>query len=152
MQGCLSLKSSGKVNYNKSVGVQVMVLGRKIAIKLPKNDVDTHFLLGLRYSRWDSKQFCWIVPNYPGNLDLIRDYFKGRINELVINEKTKNITGNVTERIINKDDLLIVKTSTGRLKLFFGYNKELSNVIKKFHTAIGTGNINVGVFPLPINS
>jgi integrase/recombinase XerD len=45
-------------------GVSVQVIGRSIVIKLPKNALDTHFIVSLRYSRWDAKQFCWIVPNY----------------------------------------------------------------------------------------
>ncbi len=118
-------------NFN-SKGVTIAVFGRKITIKLPKNEVDTRFILGLRYSRWDRKQFCWIVPNYPGNLDLISDYFKERItenliyDELLINNKGEN------QRTIGNNDLLIIKTSTGRLKLLFAYNLELTKVIKLF--------------------
>ena len=77
--------------YHRPIGVSVMVLGRKISIKLPKNESDTKFILGLRYSRWDSKQYCWIVPNYPGNLDLIKDYFKERISNLLFIVKLKRI-------------------------------------------------------------
>ncbi|MBL7138090.1 MAG: tyrosine-type recombinase/integrase [Bacteroidales bacterium] len=64
--------------------VQVEVLARTIIIKLPKNQLDIHFIRSIRYSRWDGKQFCWIVPNYPGNLDLITEYFKERISDLII--------------------------------------------------------------------
>ena len=76
-------------NWNK--GVSVTVLGRKIVLKLPKNEADTRFIAGLKYSRWDGKQFYWTVPNYPGNLDLIKDYFKERITELIITEVKKTL-------------------------------------------------------------
>ena len=50
------------INYqNKDVSVQV--IGRMIIVKLPKNTLDIHFITSIRYSRWDWKQFCWIVPN-----------------------------------------------------------------------------------------
>jgi len=127
----ISLKSENTVNYNKPAGVCVMVFGRKIAIKLPKNELDTHFILGLRYSRWDGKQYCWTVPNYPGNLDLIKDYFKDRISELIIDEQIEADTKDSTPRKIDKNELLVIKTTTGRLKVIFGFNKELTNAIKK---------------------
>ena len=43
--------------------VSVEVLGRTIILRLPKNQTDIHFIRAIRYSRWDGKQFCWIVPN-----------------------------------------------------------------------------------------
>jgi integrase/recombinase XerD len=117
--------------YHRQVGIAVMVLGRNISIKLPKNESDTKFILGLRYSRWDGKQFCWIVPNYPGNLDLIKDYFKERITELIIHDEIETTIKSDTQRTIGKNDLLAIKTTSGRLKVIFAYNKELINTCKK---------------------
>jgi site-specific recombinase XerD len=124
-------KSFVKPKWQKPAGVSITVLGRKIVIKLPKNEVDTRFIVGLRYSRWDGKQYCWIVPNYPGNLDLIKEYFKERITELIVYDEIETTTKDNNQRIIGKDDLLVIKTTTGRLKLLFGFNKELTNAIKK---------------------
>lgn len=127
----VSLKSQLTPDYKKPAGVSIMVLGRKIAIKLPKNETDTRFILGLRYSRWDGKQYCWIVPNYPGNLDLIKDYFEERITELIVHDEIETTTKDNIQRKIGPNDLLIIKTTTGRLKVIFGFNKELINAIKK---------------------
>ena len=127
----VSPKSENTVNYKKPTGVRIMVFGRKIAIKLPKNEIDTHFLLGLKYSRWDGKQYCWTVPNYPGNLDLIKDYFKDRITELVVDEQIEAVAKDSDTRKIDKNDLLVIKTTAGRLKIIFGFNKELTNAIKR---------------------
>jgi len=113
---------------NKNVSVQV--IGRIIIIKLPKNAIDTHFITSLRYSRWDGKQFCWIVPNYPGNLELIHDYFNERISELIVHENFEVKTSIDSQRKIKTNQLLIIKTIAGRLKLIFGFNKELSYHIK----------------------
>jgi len=114
---------------NKNVSVQV--IGRSIILKLPKNELDTHFIQSLRYSRWDGKQFCWIVPNYPGNLDLINDYFNDRIYELIVHEDFEVKTSPDSQRKIRTNEMLIIKTTTGRLKLIFAFNKELSYLIKK---------------------
>ncbi|MFA5819029.1 MAG: site-specific integrase, partial [Bacteroidales bacterium] len=127
----VSLKSYVTHDYKKPAGVSIMVLGRKIAIKLPKNETDTRFILGLRYSRWDGKQYCWIVPNYPGNLDLIKDYFEERITELIVHDEIETTTKDNIQRKIGPNDLLIIKTTTGRLKVIFGFNKELIGAIKK---------------------
>ncbi len=127
----ICLESQEKKIFLPQTGVTVMVFGRSIVIKLPKNNTDTRFIVSLRYSKWDGKQFCWTVPNYPGNLDLIKDYFKERITELIVQEEIKTTTKDNIQRKINKNDLLIIKTTTGRLKLIFDFNKELTNSLKK---------------------
>lgn len=110
-------------------GVSVTVFGRKIAIKLPKNEVDIKFILGLRFSRWDGKQFCWIVPNYPGNLDLIKDYFNDRITELIIYDELETSIEPNSQRTIGQNDLLIIKTRAGRLRVIYAFNKDLTSAI-----------------------
>ena len=114
---------------NKNVSVQV--IGRIIIIKLPKNALDTHFITSLRYSRWDRKQFSWIVPNYPGNLDLINDYFNERIYELIVHKDFEIKISSTSAIKIKKNEILILKTTNGRLRLIFVFNKELGYLIKK---------------------
>lgn len=120
-----------KKSHNlKHTGVFILVCGKNIAVKIPKNELDTQFILSLRYSRWDKKKWCWIVPNYSKNLDLLKKYFNDRITELVIQDQPE-IPINVGERrIVGKNDLLIIKSGGGRLKLIFGCNKELTKTIK----------------------
>jgi site-specific recombinase XerD len=110
--------------------ISITVTGRRIMIKLPKQDTDTRFLSSIKYSRWDKKQFCWIIPNYPGNLELLKDHFKERITEITVHEEMAVEAGQSTVRELKKNDLLIIKTKSGRLRLFFGFNKELTKVIK----------------------
>jgi len=121
---------SPKKKFAKHQGVSILVHGRSIAIRMPKNELDMHFILGLRYSRWDKKQYCWIVPNYPGNIDLLRDYFKDRITDIVIHQESETIITNDVRRKIDKDELLIIKTNAGRLKLFFGFNRDLTKIVR----------------------
>lgn len=117
-------------NYIKHTGVSIFVFEKNIAIKIPKNDLDTQFILSLRYSRWDAKKWCWIVPNYSRNLDLIKSYFKERITELVVHERIETCAAVNERRIIKRNDLLIIKSIGGRLKLIFGFNRELTKAIK----------------------
>lgn len=121
--------SEARPGTGKNVFVQV--IGRHICLKLPKNPLDTHFIASLKYSRWDGKQYCWIVPNYPGNLHLITDYFKDRINELVVHDEYEAKTGHDSRQTIKTNQLLIIKTQGRRLKLLFLYNKELVYLLKK---------------------
>lgn len=111
--------------------VNIEVAGRKIFIRLPKNDDDTRFILLLRYSKWDKKDRQWIVPNYPGNLDQIKDRFQLRINQLIIHE-TSSINVQGIEHQVSRNELLIIKTLTRRLKLIFGFDNEITNLLKSF--------------------
>ena len=111
--------------------VNIEVAERKIFVSLPKNDDDTRFILSLRYSRWDSKNRQWIVPDYRDNLDLIRERFGLRVNRLLVHETTSiNFKGG--EREIGRNELLIIRTLTGRLKLFFGFDHEIATLLKSF--------------------
>jgi site-specific recombinase XerD len=116
-------------------GVVVEVLGKSIILKLPKNTLDIHFIRSLRYSHWDNKQFCWVVPNYPGNLALINDFFKGRITEMLVHDNTEIKSKTTVQKPIHSNELLIIKTPKRQLKLLFAQNKELSSLLKKmpFH-------------------
>lgn len=111
-------------------GVSIFVSGRSIAIKLPKDEFDTRFILSLRFSRWDAKKYCWIVPNYSKNLETIKKYFNDRIIELVVNTDSATTLSLDKKRTVNKNELLIIKTNAGRLKLIFAYNIVLTKVIR----------------------
>ena len=104
----VSESDSQVLNIRKEISI--MLVGRKILIKLPKNEIDTRFIVGIRFSRWDGKNFCWIVPNYPGNLDLIKDYFNERISDILLHEEIDVKTSTGINRKIGKTDLLIIKT------------------------------------------
>lgn len=115
----------------KKQGVRVEVLGQKVLVRMQKDQTDIAFIRGLRYSRWDGKQFCWVVPNYPGNLEVIKEYFGKRIGELILHEGIPVGERNGSGRTIQRNELLIIRTNRGRLKLIFAYNGVLSNYIKK---------------------
>ena len=118
-------------NHSDRNKIKVEVVGRHIILKMPKNEADIKFIHTLKYSKWDGRMFCWQIPNYPGNLDLIKDHFNKRIDELILHE-THAIELNAESRNIGQKDLIIVKTRSGRLKLIFGFDNAMRNLIKKF--------------------
>lgn len=111
--------------------VQVEVIGRKIILRMPKNDLDVKFVLGLRYSCWDKTGRFWVIPDYPGNLELVLEYFRDRISQLIRHETAEVAVGSAATRKVSRNDVLAIKTRANRLKLVFGYNKSLTVAIKK---------------------
>jgi integrase/recombinase XerD len=109
--------------------IYVRVIHNKICVKMPKNDVDVKFIVGLRYSKWQKDEFYWIVPHYKDNLALIKNYFGERLFDL------KTIEGGagqqeVAKREILKNEVHVIKTARGRLQVICGYVPELRNVLK----------------------
>ncbi len=117
----------------KKMGIEV--IGRRIIVRLPKNEGDTKFLSGIRYSRWEAKDFFWNVPNYPGNLEMLQNYFGNRIAVLKIHEPIA-LNAASARKSIQKDEVLVIKTQRKRLKLIFGLIPELMKLLKKmpFHS------------------
>lgn len=110
--------------------VMVEVISRKILLKLPKNEADTNFIRTLRYSRWQKNDYLWEVPDYPGNLDLIRDYFGNRIS-VKIHDQIELKQGNQNARSIQRDEVLMIKTRQGRVKIIAAFNKPMISAIKE---------------------
>ena len=103
----------------KSANVFIEIKEKQILIKLPKNAVDTQFMLSFRYSRWDKKNYAWVIPNYKNNMDLLNIYFDKRIKELKTEEPV------AVEKPIDKQKLIIdndrtktfILTSEGKQKI-----------------------------------
>lgn len=111
--------------------IYVEVIGRKILVKMPKNDIDVKFILTLRYSKWEKEQCFWSIPNYPGNLEMIVNYFGNRLHDLKVHDEIENPIPNSKEKVtFSKNEVLIFKTNTKRLKVIFGYIPELSKSLK----------------------
>ena len=107
------------------------VIGRKILVKMTKNDVDVKFILTIRYSKWEKEQYFWSIPNYPGNLEMIVNYFGNRLHNLKIHEEIESLIPNSKNKVtFSKNEVLIFKTNTKRLEVVFGYIPELSKVLK----------------------
>ncbi|MCE5175698.1 MAG: tyrosine-type recombinase/integrase [Bacteroidales bacterium] len=117
---------SDTINQNVSIEVS----GRRIFVKLPKHDIDTHFICSFRYSYWDNNAYVWIVPHYKNNLDLLKDYFGDRIKSLRYLEQFENLTSTTEKRILEKNSIILIKTNNGRIRVIFGFSPKLTKEIK----------------------
>ncbi len=111
--------------------IEIEVVGRKVFIRMPKNNTDIQFLRSFHFVKWDPVAFVWAVPNYGDNLQLIKDYFGDRIVALNIFSEFEVNTGNSCKRTIDKNTVLLIRTANGRLRIIFGYSKEITQVIKQ---------------------
>jgi integrase/recombinase XerD len=118
------------LNLPQVSSILVEVIGRKIILKLPKNEIDTKFILTLRFSKWDKIQRAWIIPNYADNLELIKAFFKDRISQVIVHQEVE-VKANENTFKIGAKDVLAIQTHKGRLRLIFGFNQKLIKTIKK---------------------
>lgn len=129
-----TIETNNNVSFSQHLDsneITIDVIGRKIILKMPKKDIDVHFVQSLKFSRWNNAQFRWIIPNYSANLELLKDYFKDRIGRITVHEKYDvEIKPGITHSV-QKNELLIIKMNNGRLKLIFGFNKELTKAIQQ---------------------
>jgi site-specific recombinase XerD len=112
--------------------IAIHVLGRKIIIRMPKNEADVLFIKNLKYSSWDKRNFCWILPNYPGNLELLKNYFGARVLSLVVTE-TLDYQIKGIKRTMASDEMLLIKTQSGNLRLIGLYKKEILEELRGIH-------------------
>lgn len=120
-----------KERHERQNSVKIDVVNRKIRIFLPKNDEDIQFIRSLRYSRWQKNDYCWEVPDYPGNLNLIKDYFGERIVALRLFDSMDVKAGATGQQAIKRHEVLFLKTKSGRVKVFAFFNKTLIHAIKQ---------------------
>ena len=112
--------------------IKMEVFERRIFLKIPKNETDIAFIRKIQFVHWDKNWFHWVIPNYPGNLTLLKTYFDGRIDSLIEHQSEVLEIKQLDEEIIKKrEDVLLIKTKNNRLKIVFGFNQKLLQTIKK---------------------
>ncbi|SMO66019.1 tyrosine-type recombinase/integrase [Solitalea koreensis] len=120
-----------KVQTHKGVsGISIEVIGRKIIIKMPKNEADIRFVSQLKYSRWNASGFYWQLPNYGGNLDVLKSYFGNRLLHVSVSEEISLQAGS-SQKVLNKNEAWVIKTVSGRIKIIAGYSEALTRIVKK---------------------
>ena len=115
-------------------GIHMEVYAKQILLKIPKNDTDIQFVRSFKYVRWDRDRYCWIIPNYHKNVDLLKNYFDKRIetmkiHEVVSNEVEKQSIIDTYE--VSGDELLIINYASRVFRLYFRYDRLLAQQIKK---------------------
>lgn len=111
--------------------VLVEVFEKRIIVRLPKNQKDVKFLMTFRYSKWDKDNKCWIIPHYKNNLEEINKYFGNRVKDVKVFASWQQ-EGFRDKIEVSKENLIVIKTRQGRLKIIFYYNQALSKKIKSW--------------------
>lgn len=110
--------------------IQIIISDKHINIKLPKNEADIQFILSFKYARWNTNSYSWTVPNYDKNWDKIKGYFENR--NVKISEQTSVFDKfDTMQPNFNKNQLLVINYANRKLKIYFVYQKELSQQIKQ---------------------
>ena len=115
---------------SKKESVSLVLGARFILLKMKKDSTDIQFVKSLKYSRWDSAGFCWVISNRPENISQIRSYFGDRIIEEGVEESVNLDPDNETTRNSEPGKLLVVKYHRGRVRLIFRYSVNLVKLIK----------------------
>ena len=115
-------------------------------MKIPRDEADIQFIRSFKYAKWHSNQFCWTVPNYSRNADILKSYFSRdaachvSTNEIIDVEtrhavgarravETRHATSLQPE--FTRNDFLVINTSNRTLRLYFSYNVEISKQVKQ---------------------
>jgi len=123
-----AVKSEIKLPEPVDKNVSMHITPKRIILKLPKDENDIKLIRTLNYSRWDKINFCWIIPNYRENAAILKEYFGARLKE--ITEEPVFYSDMKIKPV--KTNLLVIKTTSGSLRIIFSFNKELAGEIRKF--------------------
>jgi site-specific recombinase XerD len=126
----------GQTDQHVIKNIALHITAKRIVIKMPKNDVDIQFIRSFKYSMWDNKAYCWIVPLHKNNLELIKDYFAERIVTIHIEEDFEIIDSQKEIRQVNSNELLVIKTLANRLCVIYRYNAALTDLIHSLPYAV----------------
>jgi site-specific recombinase XerD len=117
-------------------GITIEITNKHVFVKMPKNETDIEFLRTFKYVRWDKSQYRWVIPNYGRNLDIIKSYFGKRVVAVIEYKTDAPIPSNLPEGenpqpIFTKTDFLVINNANRILKLYFSFNKELTQQLKQ---------------------
>jgi site-specific recombinase XerD len=136
-------KSKDEKNLNQKIiktnnAKSITVYPKIIEIKIPKDDADIQFIRSLKFAKWNSSQFCWTVPNYGRNLDLLKSYFENKNTEIIyqIADIQSTNSKNELQPTFTKNDFLVINNLNRTLRLYFSFNTELIKQIKKIPLAV----------------
>lgn len=136
IQFCQNLENTDSKN------VDIRICEKQIVIKLPKNDIDIQFLRTFQYSKWDKIEFVWIIPSWGKNIELIKKYFKNRINTI---ETISNATSPIQIELKSEKDLenlpqldFTTDEEVKRFKLWMEHKRYSSSTISTYIKAIST--------------
>ena len=128
---CHSRNLSGWVDGSmKQEKIEIEVAGRRIFVRMPKNATDIQFVRSFQYVRWDPNGFCWVIPHYKNNLELLQSYFGQRVTLLQAHPNMEVAVTPSQKRWLPREQLLLIRTPSGRLRVIFSPNATLTEVVR----------------------
>ncbi|MFZ4582776.1 MAG: hypothetical protein ACOYM7_09015, partial [Paludibacter sp.] len=118
--------------------ITVTVYPKIIEIKMPKDEADIQFIRSFKFAKWNTNLFCWTVPNYGRNADILKSYFGKKDAEItdVESQHATTLPEETKHPAFTKTDFLVINTSNRTLRLYFVYNVEISKLLKKIPMCI----------------
>ncbi len=118
-----------QLTTQKVGSIKAEVFTKKILLKMPKNEADITFIKGIMYSRWLTKDFMWQIPNYPGNLDKLKQYFGKRL-ALTFHKEHEGPKNDQNLRQAKDGTVLLILTASSQVRIIFQFIPELIHFIK----------------------
>lgn len=117
--------------------ISIEIYPQAILIKLPKNEADIQFLRNFKYSRWMKEMYCWKIPNYNRNAELIKNYFAARNPQITEHKPEQTLLQTQTVNwqnlpVFTGKDLLTVNVAGRILRIYFKFNRDIQQQIKQF--------------------
>jgi site-specific recombinase XerD len=122
-------------------GIHLEVYAKQILLKMPKNDTDIQFVRSFKFVRWDKERYCWIIPNYHRNVDLLKNYFDKRIETITIHEQqsmqqdVQQQNNNEISVSVGYNELVIVNYASRVYRLYYKFNRIFSQRLLKIPLA-----------------
>jgi site-specific recombinase XerD len=123
-----------KIAVNSKSTISISIYPKIIEIKMPKDETDIQFVRSFKFAKWKNDQFCWTVPNYGRNVDLLKSYFSkknAQIEEHHIVESQPTIKEENPSPTFTKNDFLVINNVNRTLRMYFKFNTEISKQLKQ---------------------
>ena len=122
-----------KIAVNSKSTISISIYPKIIEIKMPKDETDIQFIRSFKFAKWKNEQYCWTVPNYGRNVDLLKSYFSKKNAQ--IEEHNVELQPAIKEEnpspTFTKNDFLVINNTNRTLRMYFKFNTEISKQLKQ---------------------
>ncbi|WP_111672621.1 tyrosine-type recombinase/integrase [Algoriphagus litoralis] len=95
---------------------------------MPKKEEDLQFVRSIRFVRWNKENLLWEIPNYPGNLQKIKEHFGVRIDQITDHQDHAYAT---TTPQNPEKSIVEIHTDFQHILVYFRYHEQLIQYLKK---------------------
>lgn len=108
--------------------IAIILTEKTIFLKMPKKEEDLNFVRSIRFVRWNKENLLWEIPNYPGNLQKIKEHFGPRIEQVTDHQdhSHEEIIAQTPEKSIVE-----IRSDAQTIRVYFRYHEHLIQYLKK---------------------